>query len=74
MRSGNPYDGTVIVDTTITFYDDSEGEVNDVIKDSGRELGPGEAHEIDWNLVSNDVVPERASGFVRITNVFAALP
>ena len=40
--AANPYDGTVIVDTTLTFYDTSEGEVNKVLSDTGRELATGE--------------------------------
>ncbi|MFZ0714803.1 carboxypeptidase-like regulatory domain-containing protein, partial [Mycobacterium sp.] len=72
--AGTPYDGTVVVDTTLTFYDSGEGEVNAVVSDPGRELATGQSYEMPIHLESDDTVPERASGWVRITNIFAALP
>jgi hypothetical protein len=72
--AGTPYDGTVVVDTTLTFYDSGEGEVNDVVSDTGRELATGQSYEMPFHLESDDTVPERASGWVRISNIFAVLP
>ena len=67
------YDGTVVCTITLVFFDTSEGETNDTLVDTNIELPLGAAHTIPYNLVSNDTVPERASGFVTVRNVFAVL-
>ena len=64
--------GNVICDTTLTFFDAEEGEINAVVVDNNRIVTPSENHtipfEIPYNLVSDDTVPERASGTITICN------
>jgi hypothetical protein len=68
------FDGAIVCDVTIVFFDTSEGETNDTLQDSGIVLKLGESHTTPYNMVSNDTVPERASGTVTITNLIASLP
>ncbi|MDB6101933.1 MAG: hypothetical protein JWO52_1932 [Gammaproteobacteria bacterium] len=68
------FDGTVVCDVTIIFFDAGEGETNDTLKELNIPLRLGESHSTPYNMVSNDTVPERASGTVTITNLMASLP
>ena len=68
------FDGTVICDVTIVFFDTSEGETNDTLQDLNILLQLGETHTTSYNMVSADTVPERASGTVTISNLLASLP
>lgn len=68
------FDGTIVCDVTIVFFDTGEGETNDTLEDFGIVLKLGESHATPYNMVSNDTVPERASGTVTITNLIASLP
>lgn len=68
------YDGTVTCDITLTFFDAEEGETNDTITDLAFDLPLGASHTLPYNVVSDDTVPERASGHVTVSNVFAVLP
>ncbi|HYO86067.1 MAG TPA: hypothetical protein VES01_06390 [Dermatophilaceae bacterium] len=67
------YDGTVIADLTVVFFDAEEGETNATRTELGIELAPGATHPMPFNLVSDDTVPERASGHLTVSNVFAVL-
>ncbi|MBK8437421.1 MAG: hypothetical protein IPL37_13180 [Austwickia sp.] len=67
------YNGTVVADLTLVFFDAEEEEVNATLTEPGVVLRPGEAHTMPFNLVSDDIVPERAAGHVTVSNVFAAL-
>jgi hypothetical protein len=68
------YDGNVEFDLHLTFYDADEGEIDATIDDTGILIAPGDPpYEKNYNLVSNDIVPERASGKIVIHNVPAAL-
>jgi hypothetical protein len=68
------FDGAIVCDVRIVFFDTSEGETNDTLEDLGLVLRLGESHITSYNMVSNDTVPERASGTVTITNLIASLP
>jgi hypothetical protein len=68
------FDGTVICDVTIVFFDTSEGETNDTLQDLNILLQLGETHTTSYNMVSADTVPERASGTVTVSNLLASLP
>ena len=68
------FDGVVICDVTIVFFDAGEGETNDTLQDLNIPLRLGESHTMPYNMVSTDTVPERASGTVTITNLIASLP
>lgn len=68
------FDGVVVCDVTIIFFDAGEGETNDTLQDLNIPLRLGESHTTPYNMVSNDTVPERASGTVTITNLIASLP
>jgi hypothetical protein len=67
------FDGTVVSDITLVFFDADEGETNDTITDLAIELPLGASHTLPYNVVSDDTVPERASGSVTISNVYAVL-
>ena len=68
------FDGAVICDVTIVFFDTSEGETNGTLQDLNILLHLGETHTTPYNMVSADTVPERASGTVTISNLLASLP
>ena len=68
------YDGVVFCDVTIKFFDSGEGETNATLQDLNIPLQLGESHTTPYNMVSDDTVPERASGTVTITNLIASLP
>lgn len=68
------FDGSIICDMRLFFFDTSEGETNGTVEDLGRVLALGKSHETSYNMVSNDTVPERASGTITITNLLASLP
>lgn len=68
------FDGAVICDVTIVFFDTSEGETNDTKQDLNILLQLGDTHTTPYNMVSADTVPERASGTVTISNLLASLP
>ena len=57
-----------------SVFDTDEGETNDTIDRTGITLGVNDKYELPYNLVSDDTVPERASGTVVIHNLLAALP
>lgn len=67
------YDGTVVADLTLVFFDAEEGEINARLTKTGVELPLGESFTMPYNLVSDDTVPERASGHVTVHNTFAVL-
>ena len=68
------FDGTVLCDFMLWFFDSDEGETNATLQELNIPLRLGESHTIPYNLVSDDTVPERASGTVTITNLIASLP
>lgn len=67
------YDGSASADITLVFYDAEEGETNATVTELGVLLAPGAEHTMPYNEVSPDTLPERASGWVTISNVPAAL-
>lgn len=71
---GTHPDGTIVCDVHIVFFDTSEGETNGKVDDLAITLAVGESHETSYNMVSDDTVPERASGTVSVTNLMASLP
>jgi hypothetical protein len=68
------FDGAIVCDLTIVFFDAGEGETNDTLQELNIFLPLGISHTTPYNMVSADTVPERASGTVTITNLLASLP
>jgi hypothetical protein len=69
-----PFDGTVICDLKIVFFDAGEGETNATIEENDIVIALGKDFTKSYSEVSDDTVVERASGIVTITNQIAALP
>ena len=67
-------DGAIVCDLTIVFFDAGEGETNDTLQELNIFLPLGSPHVVPYNMVSDDTVPERASGTVTIANLMASLP
>jgi hypothetical protein len=72
--SSVPFDGAVICDIKIVFFDSGEGETNVVIEQDDIVLEVEKSHTLPYNEASDDTVPERASGTITITNLLAVLP
>jgi hypothetical protein len=68
------FDGAVTCDVYITFFDASEGETDGTKQDLNIQLRLGESHTTSYDMTSNDIVSESASGTVTITNLMASLP
>jgi hypothetical protein len=69
------YDGLVEVDIHVVFYDGDDGETNGTADELGVLVPVNDPpHEFPYNLVSNELVPDRASGTVVVHNFLAALP
>lgn len=71
---GTDPDGTIVCDVHIVFFDTSERETDGTLDDVAITLAACDSHETSYNMVSDDTMPERASGMVTITNLLAALP
>lgn len=67
-------DGAIVCDVHIVFFDAGEGETNGTVDDLAITLKGGKSHKTPHNMVSDDTVPERASGTFTVTNLLAALP
>jgi hypothetical protein len=68
------FDGSVTCDVRLWFFDSGEGEINDTLQQLNINLRLGESKTIPYNMVSDDTVPERASGTIMISNLIATLP
>jgi hypothetical protein len=68
------FDGTVTCDVYITFFDASEGETDGTKQDLNIQLPLLGSHTTSYDMTSDDIVTEHASGTVTITNLMASLP
>lgn len=68
------FDGSVELDVHLIFFDSDEGETNGTIDKLGIVVAVNDKYELPYNLVSDDTVPERASGTVVVHNVLSVLP
>ena len=67
-------DGATVCDVHIVFFDSGEGETKETVGNHAITLKVGKSHKTPCNMVSDETVPERASGTVTVTNLLAALP
>jgi hypothetical protein len=68
------YDGSVELDVHVVFFDGDDGETNGTAEEIGVLVAVNAKHELPYNLVSDELVPDRASGKVTIHNFLAVLP
>lgn len=68
------FDGSVVADISLVFYDAGEGETNATVNAKGVILDDNGTFELPYNLVSDDTVPERASGTIVLHNLISVLP